>query len=67
MADKDWTISFHINELPAAHCEQAVTVKAGNIGLAVNRAWAEVKKRSVVKGRRVKSGRILFYVNEESE
>lgn len=64
MADKRWNILFRINELPAAHAEQFVSVEAANIGLAINRGWAEVKKRPNVKGKRVKTGRITF--NEET-
>ena len=62
--DKNWNITFKLPELPASRYYQAVTVKASNLGLAINRAWAEVKKRQHVKGRRVKQGQVSFEVED---
>lgn len=59
-AEKTWDLGFTINSLPAAHHFQFVTVNASNVGLAVNRGWAEIKKRPHVKGRRVEMGKISF-------
>lgn len=67
MSDKKWNILFRVNELPAAHAEQFVSIDAANLGLAINRGWTEIKKRQNVKGKRVKSGRITFHVEDTGD
>jgi len=62
MSDKTWSITFKLPELSASHYWHNVSVDAANVGLAINRAWAEVKKRPAVKGRRVKMGEVKFEV-----
>jgi len=62
--EKRWNIRFLIYELPAAHAEQFVSVEAANMGLALNRGWAEVKKRAGVKGKRFRTGKITFSLED---
>lgn len=62
--EKNWTITFYVEQLAAAHAWQSTTVDASDLGLAIKRAWAIVKKRPAVKGRRVKSGSVKFTLNE---
>lgn len=65
---KKYSVNFKLREVPASKYYQSVTVVANNIGLAVNRAWAEVKKRDGVKGRRIKNVDISVYqLDENSE
>jgi hypothetical protein len=58
MADRNWIVDFKLPQLSASHYWHSVEVEASNIGLAVNRAWAEIKKRPAVKGRRIKDAQI---------
>lgn len=58
MTDKNWIVDFKLPQLSASHYWFSVEVEASNVGLAVNRAWAEVKKRPAVKGRRIKDAQI---------
>ena len=58
MADKTYIVDFKLTELAAKSYWQSVEVTASNIGLALNRAWTEVKKRPAVKGRRVKKASV---------
>lgn len=58
MSDKNYVVDFKLPQLSASHYWHSVEVKASNIGLAVNRAWAEIKKRPAVKGRRLKEASI---------
>ena len=62
MADKTWSVTFELKELPASHTWHSATVEASNIGLAINRAWAEVKTRHAVKGRRISYGKVMFEI-----
>jgi hypothetical protein len=51
--DKNWNVTFKLPQLVAHRAWQSTDVVAANFGLAVNRAWAVVKKRPEVKGRRI--------------
>lgn len=66
MADKTYTVHFELKELPAAHYWQSATVTASNPGLAANRAWALVKQKPGVKGRKITYGKISFQVQGET-
>lgn len=61
---KNWEISFKLEQLAAAHYWQSTTVEAPDLGLAIKRAWAIVKKRPAVKGKRVKTGSVSFKILE---
>jgi hypothetical protein len=63
MANKSWTIDFKLPQLAAGHYWQSTTVEAPDLGLAIKRAWAEVKKRPSVKGKRIKQATIAVTVN----
>lgn len=52
---KQWIVNFKFKEAVASRYFQSTTVTAANIGLAVNRAWAIVKQREGVKGKRLKN------------
>lgn len=57
---KTWLITFKLKELPASRYYQCVEIEASNLGMAINRAWAEVKQRPHVKGKRVTKGDVTF-------
>lgn len=59
---KTYVINFKLEQLPAAHYWQSAEVEATDLGQAVKKAFAIVKKRPAVKGRRIKTGSITFEV-----
>lgn len=67
MSDKNWIVDFKLPQLSASHYWHSVEVSASNIGLAINRAWAEVKKRPHVKGRRISEAQILVKASKHEE
>lgn len=67
MADKNWVVNFTLPQLSASHHWHSTEVKAANIGLAVNRAWAVIKKKQSVKGRRLEEFRIHGYALKEDK
>lgn len=62
--DKTWVVDFKIPQLSASHYWQSTEVKASNVGLAINRAWAIVKARPIVKGKRIKEATITIRLEE---
>lgn len=60
MANKRYNIRFLFPKLKAAFAEHFVSVIAGNLGTATNRAYNEVKKKKGVKGARIDEGRMTF-------
>lgn len=52
---KDWTVLATFPQLPSSIAEQMVSVNAGNPGLAVNRAFAQMRKQPRIKGCRIHS------------
>jgi len=62
---KKYSVNFKLREVPASKYYQSATVEASNVGLAVNRAWAEVKKRDGIKGKRIKNVDISVYQLED--
>lgn len=64
--DKEYSVTFKLPQLPAAHCWQNTTVTAANFGNAANRAWAIIKKRPIVKGRRLKNTDIKIEIIGDS-
>jgi hypothetical protein len=64
---KKYSVNFKLREVPASKYYQSATVEASSIGLAVNRAWAEVKKRDGIKGKRIKNAEISVYQLIEAE
>ena len=64
MGNKRYNVQFEFRELSASHYRHFASVEAANLGLAINRAWAEVKKNQHVKGRRLSEGKITFTVEK---
>lgn len=58
MSNKAWVVNFKLPNLAASHYWQSVEIDAPDIGMAIKKAWAEVKKRPAVKGRRIKEAQI---------
>ena len=56
--NKKWIIDFKLPQLSESRYWQSVEVEAANLGLAINRAWAIVKTRPAVKGKRIKEATI---------
>lgn len=67
MSDKNWVVDFKLPQLSASHYWHSVEVKADSVGLAVNKAWKEVKKRPSVKGRRIKEAQIQIRIAGDSD
>lgn len=65
MADKTWNIMFTFPMARAAHAQQFASVKASNLGLALNRAFKEVKQKN--KGLRISEGKCTFTVEANSK
>lgn len=64
MANKLYNIRFLFPKVKAAYAEQFVSIAAGNLGMAVNRGFAQVKTRKGVKGARISEGKITFTTEE---
>lgn len=65
MANKKFIVDFDFRPMLASHYWQSVSVEASNLGLAINRAWAEVKTRPHVKGRRFEEGKITWHLEKK--
>lgn len=63
---KSFTFYFTFNEVSASHCNQTVTAEGSSLNVALSRATTEVMKRPHIKGRRVKTGSIKFWCNENT-
>ncbi len=50
---KNWTVTFKFSQAAASRYWQSAEVEAYNFGMAVNRAWAIVKTRQGIKGKRL--------------
>lgn len=66
MANKTYIVDFKLPQLAAKSYWQSTEVEASNVGLAINRAWAIVKKRPAVKGRRIKEATITVRQDGDS-
>lgn len=64
---KSWIIDFKLPQLSAAKYWHSVSVQAPDLGLAVKRGWAEIKKRPGVKGKRLKEATISISIIEGTE
>lgn len=64
---KKWVVNFKLKEIAASKYYQSATVDATDLGLAVRRAWAMVKKREGIKGKRIKTVDIAVSELHESE
>ena len=55
----EWSVAATFPEAPAAHAQIALTVRASDMGLAVRRALRRMRKRPNLRGRHLKTARIL--------
>jgi hypothetical protein len=61
---KEWIVDFKLMQLSASHYWHSVQVEAPDIGMAVKRAWALVKKKPQVKGKRLKEASVTIRLVE---
>lgn len=53
---KDYSIEAYFPQVKPAHAaDQSCTIRATGIGVALARAWRELKKRPELKGKRIKT------------
>lgn len=64
---KQWLVNFKLKEIAASKYYQSASVEASDLGLAVRRAWAIVKKREGVKGKRLRNVDISVEELKESD
>ncbi len=60
MSIKKWVVNFKLPQLSASHYYHSVMVDAPDVGLAIRRAWQEIKKRPAVKGKRIKEATVTI-------
>ena len=57
---KPYSVEVFFPELKPAHAaDQRVSVNASSLGVAAARGLAEIRKREEVKGKRIRTARIL--------
>lgn len=66
MSTKKWIVDFNLVELKGGKNWQSIEVEAANPGNAVNRAWAEIRERNGVKGKRITEGTAKFRLEKDS-
>jgi hypothetical protein len=64
---KQWIVDFKLMQLSASHYWHSTEVEAPDIGLAVKRAWAIIKKKPAVKGKRLKEAQITIRLADNTE
>lgn len=64
---KLYQITVVFPELPAAYAVQSTKIAGSTYSVAVRRALEEIKKRRQIKGRHIKTVRILVEVVEEDQ
>lgn len=55
-----FAVNFMFPELKGGGIYQSTTVKASNAGLALNRAWKEIRKHPAIRGRKITTAKITF-------
>jgi len=59
---KNYRIVIELPDLPAAHAQFEIAVRASKLHVAVNRALAAIEQRPQVKGKRIHRARITVHV-----